>query len=92
MADIEVIHAAVQNGKVTSLEVKMVGIAPRTIDRATALAWLAGGHSLIPVAGHGHGAVRGAAFERVEVGEEHFLRTDTEPVAEDHVSFPAGGH
>lgn len=92
MADIEVIHASVTGGKVTSLEVRMVGVAPRSIDRATALKWLAGGHSLIPVSGHGHHTVRGAALERVEVGEDHFLRTDTEVVAEDHVSFPAGGH
>ena len=88
MADIEVLHAELVGGRVISLEVKLLGVAPRVIDSATALGWLAGGHSLIPVAGHGHGAVRGAALERVEVGEEFFLRTDTAPLAEDAIHFP----
>jgi hypothetical protein len=92
MADIEVLAAAVVSGRVTSLQVKMVGVVAREINRETALGWLAGGHSLIPVAGHGHATVRGAALERVEVGDAVFLRTDTLPVAEDAIQFPADGH
>ena len=92
MADIEVLRAALSGGRLTRLQVKMVGVRPREISRDTALSWLAGGHSLIPVAGHGHATVRGAAIERIDVGEEAFLRTDTRVLPEDSVQFPAVGH
>ncbi len=91
MADIEVKSAAVEGGKVRSLVVAMVGLADRTIDRETALAWLAGGHSLIPCAGHGHHRARGAAIERIEVEGAAYLRTNTRVEAADDVHFP-GGH
>lgn len=92
MADIEVRAVESRDGKVQSLTVKMVGVAERRIDRATALAWLAGGHSLIPVSGHGHHVTRGPALERIEVEGEVYLRTDTHPQAADHVALPGGGH
>ena len=62
MADIEVLGADVRDGRVTTLEVRIKGTSPRRIDRDTALSWLRGGHSLIPVAGHGHHVHRGAAI------------------------------
>ena len=88
MADIEVLHADVQNGRVTTLEVRIHGTSARRIDRDTALAWLRGGHSLIPVAGHGHHVHRGGAIERIEIEEAEFLRTDTRPTAADEIHFP----
>jgi hypothetical protein len=92
MADIQVLRATMAGGRVATLEVQMIGVAARTISRETALAWLAGGHSMIPVAGHGHDLVRGAAIERVEVGDEPFIRTDTRPEPEDVVEFPVAHH
>ncbi len=91
MADILVSAVEQADGRVRTLRVKMHGVAERVIDRETALSWLAGGHSLIPVAGHGHHVTRGVAIERVEVGDEAWLRTDTRPEAADHVGMP-GGH
>lgn len=90
MADIEVFHAEPHSGTVSTLQVRFKGVAPRTISRATALEWLAGGHSLVTYAGEGSHAVRGFAIERVEAGGEVWLRTDTTPEASDHLEFPHG--
>jgi hypothetical protein len=90
MADIEVLKADMQGGRLTSLETRFKGTEPRRIDRATALLWLREGHSLIPVAGHGHDLHRGGAIEGIEVDGEVYLRTDTKPVAADEVHFPHG--
>lgn len=91
MADIDVLSADLQSGTIQTLKVCFKNASPRTIDRATALAWLRAGHSLIPVSGHGHHATRGPALERVEVDGADFVRTDTHAVAADAVHF-AGGH
>ena len=88
MADIEVYEATTEGTRVASLRVKLKGAGERTIDRETALSWLAGGHSLITYAGPAHHGTRGHAIERVEVGDEAWLRTDTEQKAEDHLEFP----
>lgn len=85
MADIEVLGADVRDGRVVTLTVRFKNATPRTIDRDTALHWLAEGHSLIPVHGHGHALHRGHAIERVEVGEDAFLRTDTRQEPSDHL-------
>ena len=90
MAHIEVFGADPHHGTVSTLQVRFTGVAPRTIDRATALEWLAGGHSMITVAGEGSHAVRGHAIERVEVDGAVYLRTDTTPEAHDHLEFPHG--
>lgn len=90
MADVEVLSAEQSGGRVSTLQVKFKNAAPRSIDRDTAVAWLRDGHSLIPVAGHGHDVVRGASVLLAEVGEELFLRTDTKAEAADHIHFP--GH
>ncbi len=92
MADIEVYAAEIENHRVRALKVRFKGTAERTIDRDTALAWLSGGHSLIAHAGSPHHPVRGLAIERVEVGDEAYLRTDVKPEAADHLEFPAAGH
>lgn len=88
MADIEVLSAEVRDGRVATLEVHIKGTPPRKIDRDTALNWLRGGHSLIPVSGHGHHVNRGGAIERVEVEDAEYLRTDTRPAASDEIHFP----
>lgn len=87
MADIDILAADLRDGRVQSLTVRFKNAAPRKIDRATALHWLAEGHSLIPVSGHGHEVHRGHCLERVELGDTFFLRTDTAGVAADQVTF-----
>lgn len=91
MADIDVLSADLQSGRLQSLKVSFKNASPRTIDRATALHWLREGHSLIPVSGHGHHVTRGTALERVEVDGAEYVRTDTQAVAQDDIHF-AGGH
>ncbi|MBM4390789.1 MAG: hypothetical protein FJ090_06670 [Deltaproteobacteria bacterium] len=91
MADIEVYAAEIENDRVRALKVRFKGTGERTIDRDTALAWILGGHSLITHAGSPHHPVRGHAIERVEVGDEAFLRTDVKLEAADHLAFPGAG-
>ncbi len=88
MADIEITEATVTAGRIERLQVRFHGAAPRTIGRDVALAWARDGHSLIPVAGHGHDVARGSVLTVVEVGEDVFLRTDTRVEALDLVTFP----
>ncbi len=90
MADIEVHSAETEGTTIRNLRVRFQGTAERTISRETALAWLAGGHSMLATAGSGSHRTRGLALERVEVGGEAFIRTDTRPEAADHVVFPHG--
>lgn len=92
MADVEVVGAELSDGKVKSLRVRFKRAAERTIDRATALAWLAEGHSLLTYAGPAHHPERGYAVERVEVDGEPYLRTDTTAEAKDDLRFPAAHH
>jgi hypothetical protein len=92
MADVEVHAAHPAHGRIQSLEVRFKNAHAQTIDRDTAVRWLADGHSLVTYAGHGSHATRGRSIVLVEVGEDTFLRTDTAAEAEDHVAFPAGGH
>lgn len=86
MADIHVLAAQVHDGRVRSLTVRFPNAPSRTIDRDTALRWLAEGHSLIPVQGHGHEVHRGPAVELVEVDEAPYLRTDTRRVPADKIA------
>jgi hypothetical protein len=91
MADIEVYRAEKgSDGRVASLTVRFKGTAERSVDRATALSWLAGGHSLITHAGSPHHPVRGHAIERCDIGGDSFLRTDTRVEAADELEFPHG--
>ncbi len=92
MADVEVVGAELAEGRVKSLRVRFKRTAERVIDRATALAWLAEGHSLITYAGPAHHGERGYAVERVEVDGEWYLRTDTKLEAKDDLHFPAANH
>lgn len=80
MADVRVKRGTVVDGRVTALVVGFDGLADRTIDRATALGWLADGHSFVPVID----GARGPALQRVEVADDRFvIRTDNAPVDED---------
>ena len=92
MADVEVHAAHPAHGRIETLEVQFKNAHAQTIDRATAVRWLADGHSLVTHAGHGSHATRGCSIVLVEVGDETFLRTDTVAEAEDNVTFPSGGH
>lgn len=93
MADVEVYGAETSGGRVSTLKVRFKNTDVRTIDRETALRWLADGHSLIAYSGHPpHHCHRGDAIQSVEVGEERFLRTDTKPEAADHLVFPGHDH
>lgn len=90
MADVEVWGVELADKRVKSLRVRFKNAAERTIDRETALSWLAAGHSMILTTGTPQHPHRGASLERVEVDGEAFVRTDTHPEAADHVV--AGHH
>lgn len=92
MADVEVVGAQIADGRVKTLRVRFKRTTEREIDRATALAWLKDGHSLLTYAGPSHHGERGLAIERIEVDGEDFLRTDTNPIAQDELHFPAAHH
>lgn len=92
MADVEVVGAQMADGRVSTLKVRFKRTAERSIDRGTALAWLAEGHSLITYAGPAHHGERGYAVERVEVDGEAYLRTDTKLEPRDELHFPAAHH
>lgn len=87
MADIEVLSADIQGGRVSRIKLRFKGNLLREIDRDTALDWLYQGHSLIPVGGHGHHVHRAPAIERVEVDGGYYLRTDTQKIAQDEIHF-----
>lgn len=88
MADIDVLSADLTDGRITRLQVRIKNADTRTIDRAAALAWLREGHSLVPVAGHGHHVHRGGALLTLELDGEEYIRTDTRREASDSVHFP----
>lgn len=90
MAEIEVLAADTEGTTIRSLRVRFKGTAERTVSRETALEWLVGGHSMLAYAGSGSHATRGLALERVEVGSDAFIRTDTRLEAADHLVFPTG--
>ena len=90
MADIDILHATVTDGRIQSLEIRFKNAGKRSITRDVALAWAREGHSLIPVAGHGHDVARGHALSLIELGEDGFLRTDTRAEGADLVEFPHG--
>lgn len=87
MARVEVHAGSVADGRITSLDIRMHGLPPRTLDRDTAVAWMRDGHSLIPQVG----GVDIAALQLVEVvdGDDvsHFIRTDNQATAEDSLPF-----
>ena len=81
MAQVEVHGGDLSGGRIHQLRVQMHRLPARTIDRATAIAWMKDGHSLVPVlAGE-----RAPALQLVEVGEpaEWFIRADNQPTTED---------
>lgn len=79
MADVRVTHGTVNGGRISELTVSMHGLSSRTLDREATLRWMKDGHSFVPVVG----GRRLPALQLVEVGDEHFVRTDNAPVAED---------
>jgi hypothetical protein len=92
VADVEVVGAELADGRVKTLRVRFKHTTERVIDRATALSWLADGHSLLTYAGSANHGIRGHAIERVEVDGELFLRTDTKLEAKDDLHFPSAHH
>jgi hypothetical protein len=88
MADVEIHGADVADGRVRTLTVRFKNAATHTIDRETALRWLADGHALVTYAGPAHHGTRGHSVVAVEVDDASYLRTDTQPVAEDSLTFP----
>lgn len=86
MGDVLVKKGAVQNGRITKLEVELHGLGTRVIDRDTALAWMRDGHSLVPwVGGRRH-----AALLLVEAGDDVVIRADTQPDAADTLGHVPG--
>lgn len=79
MAFVEVQAGTVNGGRIAQLRVKLSGLPAREIDRATALAWMADGHSFIPV----RSGRRLPALQLVEVGEERYIRADNASTPED---------
>jgi hypothetical protein len=83
MARVLVHGATLKGGLITSLQVQLGSLPRRTIDRATAIAWLRDMHSFIPV----QGGRELAALQLVEVpGEDepaHFVRIDNKAEASD---------
>lgn len=79
MGDILVRGGTIKDGRIDALKVDLHGLPQRTIDRATALAWLKDGHSFVPV----RGTQRLTALQLVEVDDELVIRTDNAAVAED---------
>jgi hypothetical protein len=75
MGCVAVLGGTVSDGRIASLQVKMAHLPARTIDRATAVAWMRDGHSFLPK--------NGRALQLVEVGEEGFIRDDHDAIAED---------
>lgn len=92
MADIEVVHAEVKDGRLNALKIRFKGNLERQVDRDTVLQWLYEGHSLIPVSGHGHHVHRAPCLERVEVDGEVYVRCDTRAEAADAIVFPGHHH
>jgi hypothetical protein len=84
MAHIRVTSARLGDGLIHSLDVELLGLGHRAIDRDTAVRWMRDGHSLVPAAG-------GSALQLVtlEDGDEPrwFIRADNAPEAQD--SLPA---
>lgn len=83
MGRIRVRSADVSGGRVTSMDVEVDRLPPRTVDRDTVVGWMRDGHSMI-VRVDG----RETALQLVEVGEDDqpYIRLDNEPVAEDRVA------
>jgi hypothetical protein len=79
MADVLVVGGAVADGKLTRLQVEMVGLPARTLDRETAVAWMRDGHSLVPRIN----GSRGPALLLLEVEDDHFIRCDAAAEAAD---------
>ena len=85
MARVEVHGSKFQDGLITSMDVKMHGLPPRTLDRDTVLSWMKDGHSFIPV----DGGEDQSALVLVEIVDgddiKHFVRTDAKKEAADQV-------
>lgn len=83
MARVQVYGADVQGDRIAALRVKFHNLPARTIDRDTAIDWLMGQHSFVPVLGDG---TNGPALLLVEMGEdepEFFVRNDSEKTSAD---------
>jgi hypothetical protein len=81
VGDILVKRGVVADGRIASVVVGLHRHPDRTIDRPTLLRWMRDGHSLVPIVN----GTRLEALQLVEVGDGHVIRTDNEPIDEDHL-------
>lgn len=78
------VHAAdLSDGRITRMQVQLGALPRRTIDRDTAISWMADHHSFIPVVG----GAQGMALQLVEIPEgdevSHVIRHDNDKVDAD---------
>lgn len=86
MARIYAVGAETSGDRVERMEVRFDGLARRVVPREQVLAWMADGHSVLPLS---EGTL-GAGLQRVEVEGEAFIRRDNQPMAADDLpSLPA---
>jgi hypothetical protein len=76
---VRVTGVEVDGSRLRSLQVQIHGLPARTLDRATALAWLRDGHSLLPALTGGQGPALGI----VDVDGEAWIRADGRAEARD---------
>lgn len=79
MGDVLVRKGTLKDGTIATLDVSLHGLPDRSIDRDTAIAWMKDGHSFIPVVD----GVRQPALLLIEVGDAHFIRSNSKPEAAD---------
>ncbi|MFK7931755.1 MAG: hypothetical protein AB8H79_26500 [Myxococcota bacterium] len=87
MARVEVHGGAVTDGRIATLNVRLVNLGERSLDRDQALSWMKDGHTFIPVVnGEDH-----PALQLVEIVEgddvQHMIRADHQAVAQDSLPF-----
>jgi len=80
MGLVRVNGADLEGGRIRTLRVTMHGLPARTIDRATAIAWLREGHSLVA-----DGSNQALQIVEVPEGDDvaRFVRNDNVATAED---------
>ena len=79
MGDVLVRGGTLAEGRIAKLEIELHGLPARSLERDTVLRWMKDGHSFVPLVAGG----RAPALQLVEVGEEHFIRTDNQPESSD---------
>ena len=83
MARIEVCSVSMSDDKIETMEVKLVRLGDRVIDRDTAVRWMKDGHSFIPQ----KDGDDGPALRLVEVEGEYYIRRNLDEIASDDVGL-----